>query len=440
MNEPDDNLRAMPHNRDAERAILSCLLQWPDQSGPVWQSNEGEALFYLPAHRRIYNAIRSLHDEREAIDLITVTTRLRDSKRLEEIGGPATLAELASDVPSPMMLRDYLRLATDDAKRRAIITDCFRVATGAYDRNEKVEALIQDLDNTTQRVFRSISAPKTQKLQTVILDTVDIIEARMKGDQEIPGLSFGIPELDEATNGAGPGEMIIVGARPSLGKTSLALNFAAHFAKQGNPTAIFSAEMLSTQLGIRFLSSAAQIDSIRLAKGRIGKDEIQRLHNSIPRIASLPIWIDDRSDMRPVDIQVGLRTLVKEHGIKVGIIDYLQLLKEPEGSRNREDAVRKISNCLFNIAKELQISLVVLAQLNRDADGRIPRLSDLRDSGSIEQDAHKVFLIHADNPAPDAQIIDAEIIIAKGRDCRLGPVEVEFHRPFTTFKPKAKTQ
>lgn len=435
-----DDLRAMPHNKDAERAILSCLLQWPDQSGAVWQSHEGENLFYVPAHRKIYNAIRSLHDERDAIDLVTVTSRLREGNALDEIGGHVILTELLSDLPTPALLKDYLKLATDDAKRRGIIADCWRVAAGAFDPNQKVESLIQELDNTIQRVFQSISAPKTKKLQTVILDTVEMIEKRMNGENEIPGLSFGIPDLDDATNGAGPGEIIIVGARPSLGKTSLALNFAAHFAKLGNPTAIFSAEMLATQLGVRFLSSAAEIDSIRLARGRIGKEEIKRLHNSIPKVAQLPIWIDDRSDMRLVDIQVGLRTLVKEHGIKVGIVDYLQLLREPEGSRNREDAVRRISNGLFNIAKELQIPLIVLAQLNRDADGREPRKSDLRDSGSIEQDAHKIFLLHADDPSPEAQIIDLEIIVSKCRDGRLGPIEVEFHRPFTTFKPKSNHQ
>lgn len=437
MTPDDDILRSMPHNKDAERAILSCLLQWPEKAGAVFQSPEGEGLFYVTAHRKIFTAIRALHDEREAIDFVTVASRLRDSKTLEEVGGQSALAELLSDLPTPGLLPNYLRLAADNAKRRGIITDCWRISAAAFDPSEKVESLIQDLDNTVQRTFKAISAPKVKRLQTVILDTVDLIEKRMKGEGEIPGLSFGIPDLDEATNGAGRGEMIVVAARPGLGKTSLALGFAAAFARQNAPVAIFSAEMLATQLGVRMLSSTAEIDSLRLAKGRIGKEEIKRLHLSIPKAAELPIWIDDRADMRLVDIQVNLRTLVKEQGIKVGVVDYLQLIKEPEGSRNREDAVRRLSSGLMNLGKELGIPMIVLAQLNRDSEKRgKPKASDLRDSGSIEQDAHKILLLNCENLDEDAMILDMEILVAKCRDGRLGPVAVEFHRPFTTFKPK----
>jgi replicative DNA helicase len=400
---------------------------------------EGEELFYAPANRRIWQAIANLHADRTEIDLITLTASLRASNALDEVGGPAMLAELMSDVPSPSGLPEYLRLSADDAKRRGIIRDCWRVADGAFDKKQKVASLIQELDNTTQRVFKTVATQRARRINQPLIAALDLIQERMQNGGAIPGLSYGIPELDEATNGMQPGEMIVVAARPGRGKTSLALTFGESLARTGTPILVFSAEMTSEKLAIRSLSGHSGIDSLRLAKGRIGQGELPKLNKAVAMLTDLPMWIDDRPAPRLIDIQIETRRLIKEHGIKLVIVDYLQLIREPEGSRSREDAVRQISAGLTQLAKELQIPVIVLAQLNRDSEkraGNKPKASDLRESGSIEQDAHVILLLHSDEAADDQMIIDMEIIVAKCRDGKLGPVPVEFHRPTTTFKPK----
>lgn len=434
----EDTFRALPHNKDAERAVLSCLIQWPDTIGQVLAAGD-ETLFYLPAHRAIFNAVQELRGDRRDVELIGLTDVLRASGKLEEVGGPSTLADLATDIPTPTLLQNYLHIVADNCRRRAIILSCYHVAGDAYDTRQKVEDLAQRLDTTTQQIFQTVTTRKTRRFSQAVFDAVELIERRMKSGGEIPGLSFGIEDLDEATNGMQPGQMIVVAARPSKGKTSLALNFAEHLARKDEPVLVFSAEMLAEELAIRSLSGASNIDSLRLAKGRIGKGELQTLSMAVAKTANLPIWIDDRADLRLIDIQIETRRLVKEQGIKLAVVDYLGLIREPDGSRSREDAISKLSGGLKNLAKELAIPIIVVAQLNRGPEKRAdkrPIASDLRDSGSVEQDANVILLLHADTPEDGATVIDMEILVEKCRGGRLGPIPVEFHRPTTTFKAR----
>lgn len=436
----DDFLRPMPCSNDAERAVLSCALQWPDCIGKILAQHGGERLFYIPANRVTWNALEKLHRERGEIDLITLTDELRRQGMLDQAGGPAHVAGLLDAVPSTQLLPQYLRSVSEDARRREIIMTCTQVATDAYNPSSKVEDLVQVLDNQTQAVFNAVSQSHTTRhINQVSLAAVDLIESRMKDGGKLPGLSFGIDKLDDMTNGMMPGNMIIIAARPSLGKTSLALTFGEHVARQGTPTLIFSAEMFAEALVTRMLSSNSGIDTLRLERGRIGKTEFPKLINAVASVSKLPIWIDDRANMRFIDIAVTLRRYVKDHGVKIGIIDYLQLLQLPGDAFSKEDAISRLSKGLMGLAKDLGIVLIVVAQLNRDPEKRAggkPKPSDLRDSGQIEQDAHGILLIHTDSREDESTIIDAEIIVGKWRGGQTGSVPVEFHRPITSFKPR----
>lgn len=435
----DDFLRPMPCSNDAERAVLSCALQWPDCIGKILAQHGGERLFYIPANRTTWNALEKLHRERGNIDLITLKDELRRQGDLEKVGGPAALAELLDAVPSTQLLPHYLKAISDDAQRREIITTCYQVAESAYNPASKIEELTQALDNQTQAAFRTLSSRRSRNFKAVILDAVDLIHERMMKGGELPGLSYGIDALDEATNGMQGGQTIIVAGRPGLGKSSLAMNFGEHLANKGIPIAVFSIEMLAEQLGVRSLAAHAELDSLKLGRGWVSKEEMKRLSMAVQKVADLPIWIDDRSDMRLIDIQIETRRLVREHGIKLVVVDYLQLLRYPADAKNKEDAAAQISKGLASLAKELNIPIIVVSQLNRDSEKRAggkPKSSDLRDSGQIEQDANVILLLHADSVNDSDAIIDMEIIVAKCRGGRLGSIPVEFHRPFTTFKAR----
>jgi replicative DNA helicase len=436
----DEFLRPMPCSNDAERAVLSCALQWPDCIGKILSQHGGERLFYIPANRITWNALEKLHRERGEIDLITLTDELRRRGTLDQVGGPAHVAGLLDAVPSTQLLPQYLRSVSEDARRREIIMTCNQVANDAYNPSSKVEDLVQVLDNQTQAVFNAVSQSHTTRhINQVALSAIDTVHNRMEAGGVLPGLSFGIPKLDEMTNGMLPATMIIIAARPALGKTSLALNFGQHVAGQGHPTLIFSAEMLAESLVMRMLSSNSEIDSLQLERGNLMKTDMPKLMNAARRISNLPIWIDDRSHMRLIDIQTTSRRLFKENGIKLIIIDYIQLLQLPTDAYGKEDAVSKLSKGITNLAKDLGIPIIVVAQLNRDPEKRSggkPKVSDLRDSGQLEQDAHGVLMIHAPNPEDESLILDAEIIVGKWRGGQTGSVPVAFHRPFTTFKPR----
>jgi replicative DNA helicase len=221
------------------------------------------------------------------------------------------------------------------------------------------------------------------------------------------------------------------------------LNLVENLVTESHPVAIFSAEMYAEELAIRSLSGQAKVDSLRLARGDVSKTEFPRLQTAIGKSASWPLWIDDRADMRLIDIQVGARKLVKERAVKVVFVDYLQLIKEPDGSRTREDAVRRLSDGMKQLAKELGITVVALAQLNRSNERREnkrPQMSDLRDSGSIEQDANVVALLNPLDPDSKATVVDVELIVAKCRGGKLGPIEFEFDKPTTTFTEKNQNE
>jgi replicative DNA helicase len=431
----------LPSNPDAEKAVLSCALQWGDCLDKVATHPSGSDLFYTPAHREIWGAMLGLQRTGQHIDLVTLSGALRESGRLDAVGGAAMLSELLSDVPSPKMLPAYLKAAQEATKRRRMALECHSLAADACDTANDIDEVIQRGDTVIQKLMRSATVARSRSWSEVMGTTIaQIEEARMAGGK-IPGISTGFAELDEATNGYQAGQLWVLAARPGQGKSALLLNLAENLVKVGNAAAIFSAEMLAEQLAVRSLSGQARIDSLKLARGEINKPEFARMQTAIEKSIGWPLWIDDRAGMRLIDIQVATRQMVKEFGVKVIFVDYLQLIKEPEGSRNREDAVRRLSDGFTQLAKELGITVIALAQLNRSSekrDGKKPQVSDLRDSGAIEQDANVILLLHPLEPDSTEMIVDVEVIVGKCRGGRLGPIAFEFDKPTTTFYPKKK--
>jgi replicative DNA helicase len=439
----ENQLKTTPCSTDAERAILSCAMQWTESFDAISQHFAGDSLFYVPAHRTIWRAMNTCLKEGGKSDMVTVTAKLRERGELEGVGGPLYLADLYSDAATPTMLPDYLRIANNSAKRRRVIADCHELASDAYDSDRNIDETIQRLDTTVQHLLRTSSANRTHQWRQVISSGIETIQARMSAGGKLPGTSTGFEGLDEFTNGYQPGQVWVIGARPGSGKTALALNLAEHLGRADSPTAFFSAEMFADELAIRSLSSQTKLDSLKLARGDIGNHDLARLSQAIHNSLKWPIWVDDRPNMRLIDIQVATRNLVRENGVKVVFVDYLQLIKEPDGSRSREDAVRRLSEGFKQLAKEMAITVVCLAQLNRESEkrnNRKPQKSDLRDSGSIEQDANVILLLHEedDDSGEPSMVIDVDIIVAKCRGGICGAIPFEFSKPTTTFTPRKK--
>jgi replicative DNA helicase len=431
----------LPSTPDAEKALLSCALQWPECLEAIAEHPGGTALFYVPAHVEIFLSMLAIRAQKLKVDSVTLIDRFRQSERLDAVGGALMIAELMDDVPTPKLLPDYLATAYATQKRRALAAGCHRIAFDAMDPDAPIDATIQAADNLVRDLLKTSSNAATRSWTEVLGKTIAQIEAARLAGGKIPGLPTGFEILDERTNGYQSGQLWVLAARPGAGKTALLLNLVENLLGANHPTAIFSAEMYAEELAIRSLSGQTRIDSLRLAKGDFRANDFHRVESAIGHCISWPLWIDDRADMRLVDIQVAARQLAADRGVKVIFVDYLQLVKEPEGSRNREDAVRKLSDGFKQLAKELGITVVCLAQLNRSSERREskrPDKSDLRDSGAIEQDANVILLLNPLEPDSVEPIIDVELIVAKCRGGKLGPIDMRFDKPTTTFTQAEK--
>jgi replicative DNA helicase len=427
----------LPSNPDAERALLSCALQWSESFDRIALHPSGADLFYTPAHREIWQAMQIVRREAGELDLVALISRLRASERLDAVGGAGAVTELLSDVPTPKMTGVYLRAAEKETKRRRLATECHALAASACDQLSDIDEVIQRGDTMIQGLLKTASVARSRAWGEVLGRTVEMIEDARSAGGKIPGISTGFESLDAATNGYQAGQLWVLAARPGAGKTAMLMNLVENLVMPGTPAAIYSAEMFAEELAIRSLSGQTRIDSLKLARGDIGKMDFAKMTEAISKSYKWPLWIDDRADMRLVDIQVSARQLVKQSGVRIIFVDYLQLIKEPDGSRNREDAVRRLSDGLKQLAKELDITVVTLAQLNRDTEKRgKPNKSDLRDSGAIEQDANVILLLNPLEPESTNPILEVEVIVAKCRGGKMGPIPFEFDRPITTFREK----
>lgn len=450
----EDALRSMPVNADAERAALSCMLL--DPSTIIAKAIEKLApdYFYIPANKIIFEALLHLYKTRHEgkLDLIVLSTELDQRGQLEAVGGGKALADLLDDVPTTALFDDYADFLKEKFVLRRVIQDCTTCVTGAYESPENVAAFLDSVEKAVLKIRNETENEKgILDMKTHVMGAIQSIQDMYENGGVGGGIMSGFTDLDAMTNGFHGGEMIVVAARPSMGKTSFAMNIVENIAiRKDNPVpvAVFSLEMSCESLVQRILCSRAKVQMQKLRGGFLAKSDFPKLMEVAGKLAEAPIWIDDTPGLTINELQAKARRLKQENDIQMIMIDYLQLLKAPDTARRdgREKEVGEISGGLKGIAKELNIPVIVLAQLNRQPDSRggKPRMSDLRESGSIEQDADLVGLlmraeVYADDEDDrESKWGEAEFIIAKQRNGPTGEVPLTFHKEFMRFDNRAK--
>ncbi len=435
--------RTMPESLSAEAAVLGSMIIDPECIGQVVGQLKAGA-FYRIEHQMIFDALIGLYEKNKAgvLDAVLLRDALGKRRQLEQVGGVEYLAKIIDTVPSSANVMYYAGIVKDKMLLREMIGAASEILSDAYDQAGETS---EKLDEAERKIFavtdKKISSTAVE-LKDLVVRSFELIEQRE--GSSVTGLATGYYELDEWTCGLQSGEMIIVAGRPSMGKTSLALNIAEHIGLvEKIPVAIFSLEMGRQQLAERFLCSISEIDSQKVRKGLLGEEHYKRLVSACGQLSEALIYIDDTSTLTPLELRAKSRRLKSLYNIRCIIVDYLQLMHLGTGRvESRQQEITSISRYIKALARELNIPVVVLSQLNRAPEGREghrPRMSDLRESGSIEQDADVVILLHRedyyhrgqDGYEPDNK---ADLIIAKQRNGPTGVVELIFREKFTRFE------
>ena len=430
----DDILRIMPEDSDAERAVLSCMLLDPESIIPRARTELTREDFYIQANRMIFTVLDEMFAEGE-VDLILLQSELRRREELEKVGGLGYLARLVDDVPTTEMFAHYAEKLQRKTQYRELIKVCSTVISECYRQTELPEDLAKRLESHNTSIFETVAETSNTDWKTTLLEYQKEIEAAFLNKGEIPGISTGLPTIDDMTGGFQESELWVLAGRPGSGKTAMLVNIAVSLAQAGIPVGIISLEMSRTKLAGRIISGQTGINSQKIARGYVSQMNLRDIGNTICRSADWPLYIDDRPGLRSIDIEVQCRKWVKENGIKVLFVDYLQLVEANKSRDVEEREVSEKSKGLLNLARRHNITTFSLAQLNRGPENRSrpPKKSDLRGSGAIEQDAHVIALLDRCDPEDDSAIIDVNCIIAKCREGREGVVNLDFNRPITTF-------
>ncbi|MES2768381.1 MAG: replicative DNA helicase [Bdellovibrionota bacterium] len=434
-------LRVQPHNIEAEQSVLGSIMLEPEKWDEV-NDTISEEHFYKNAHRTIYSTFRELNIKGQPIDILTVSELLKKKDELDQVGGSAYLAEILNQTPTTANLKSYVEIVAEKAILRKLITECQGLVGKAYDGD--YEDIGTFLDNAESKIFSIAEKKKVDGLipanEILKLNMQRIDELYNSGGAAITGVSSGFTELDKMTAGFQPGELTIIAARPSMGKTAFSLNIATHAAiREGKKVAYFSLEMGQEQLMLRMLASESKIDMSLMRVGKIPDSSWPKLINTVSIISKSGMFIDETSGISPFEIRAKCRRLKATHGLDLIMVDYLQLMDLKQKVESRERAVSEISKTLKAIAKELKVPVIALAQLNRGVEGRSdrrPMLSDLRESGSIEQDADVIMMIYRDDyyerENSDAKGI-AEIIIGKQRNGPTGVAKLAWLSQYGQF-------
>ncbi len=435
--------RIPPQALEVEEAILGSLLMDEAAVSKVIDYLD-DTCFYKEAHRLIYAAMRELYQKSEPIDAITVSEQLRKNSQLERVGGTFYVTGLSQKVPSSSNVTHYAKIVLDKSRLRKLISLGGQITSMAFQETEDVDVLI---DTVEQQVFK-ISQDKSKQgfipLKPVLHLAFDQIEAFHNKPGGITGVPAGYRGLDRMTSGFQNSELTIIAGRPSMGKTALVLNIARNVAVgYDKPVGFFSLEMSTVQLVMRLLCAEAEVDASKVRNGTLPSNDWSKLSICVGKLDRAPIFIDDTPGLTILDIRARARRLKSEKNIELLVIDYLQLITGlGKANVNRQEEVAQISRSLKALAKELNIPVIALSQLSRAVEQRgndkRPQLSDLRDSGSIEQDADLVFFVHRDgyyNPEleRDREVVDAELIIAKQRNGPTGSVPIGFFKKYTKF-------
>ncbi len=432
--------RVPPQAVDVEMAVLGAMLLQADATVSNVFSLLTRDAFYKEAHRTIFDSISRLFEKQEPIDLITVAEDLRRSDELEKIGGMYYLTEMTNEVISPAHIEHHCRIVLEKAIKRhlieintGIISDCYLDSSDAFELIDEAEEQIFELSE--KHIKQSFT-----EVKTIVKPLLDRIYKISQDHTGVTGVPSGYELLDEKTGGWQPTDLIILAARPSMGKTALALSMARNAAiDKGMPVGIFSLEMASDQLALRLLCAEARVNMQQVRTGRIREQEFHRLASYVGKLERASILIDDTPGISILEVRAKARRMVHEHGVKLIVIDYLQLMSAPMVRESREREIASISRSLKGLAKDLRIPVIALSQLNRSVEQRTggkPMLADLRESGSIEQDADVVMFIHRskDQDAPPEERGKASVIIAKQRNGEIGEVDLAWIADYARFE------
>src|SRR3954470_1788798 len=443
--------RTPPHSAEAEQGVLGSMLISPRDAIAESVAKITEEYFYIPAHQTIYNALVELWNANQAIDLITFTQFLRDRNILDTIGGAPFVTSLFTFVPTAANIGYYLEIVRDKYILRQIIAAATESVRRAYEEQDEVNALLDEVEAKILAVGEDRYKAQMLGMKEQVMGALESIEQLWERRGGITGISTGFAELDRMTNGLHEAEMIVIAARPSMGKTALAMNIAEHVAISSKlPVAVFSLEMSSQQLVQRLLCSRARVNLQKVREGFLAERDFPSLTAAASKLAEAEIYIDDTAGLSILELRAKARRLKAQKNIQLIVVDYLQLLKSTtrRAQDNRQLEISEISSGLKALAKELKLPIIVLAQLNRQPEARSggkPRLSDLRESGSIEQDADLVGLLvrpevyEEDEDARAEKAGEAELIIAKQRNGPVGEVPLTFLKEFTRFEDRARS-
>ncbi|WP_088104588.1 replicative DNA helicase [Halalkalibacter urbisdiaboli] len=431
--------RTPPQNIEAEQAVLGAIFL-ADEALVTASERLMPEDFYRASHQRVYQVMLDLAGKGEPVDLVTVTSELQDRKWLDDIGGVPYLSDLANAVPTAANIEYYSRIVEEKSVLRRLIKVATNIAAEGYQSEEEVDAILNEAEKTILDVSQRKNTSAFISIKDVLVETYDKIEMLQNHKGDITGIATGFVELDKMTAGFQRNDLIIVAARPSVGKTAFALNIAQNVAtKTQENVAIFSLEMGASQLVQRMLCAEGNIDAQRMRTGALNAEDWQKLTMAMGSLAKAGIYIDDTPGVKVNDIRAKCRRLKQEHGLGMIMIDYLQLIQgSGRGGENRQQEVSEISRTLKAIARELEVPVIALSQLSRGVESRQdkrPMMSDIRESGSIEQDADIVAFLYRDDyydkESENQNII--EIIIAKQRNGPVGTVELAFVKEYNKF-------
>ncbi len=437
--------RQQPFDLEAEMGVIGSVLLLPEVSDDIASLRADD--FYDDANRKIYETLRDMHDKGEKIDITLLVSKLRTSGDYEKVGGAAYLAKLSASVPNAAHAVYYADIVTEKAVYRKLIASSTEILRDSYEQTSTAKELCAQAEQKIFAIMDGRSAQSVHSISDVLHEAMDRMEARLRDDYDTGGAESGFAQFDEMTGGLHSGELIILAARPSMGKTALAMNIGEYVSiTQQLPVLFVSLEMSGIELADRMLCSLARVNGHRLRNGTISSDDRERLIRKANEISQAPLFVDDSPSRTVSEIAAAARRIKRREGnLGLIVIDYLQLI-EPDNSRDpRQEQVAKIARRLKGIARELEVPLLCLSQLNRQAEDskdHRPRLSHLRESGAIEQDADVVMFVHreeyyhrGDERAQFAG--QAEIIISKQRNGPIGDVELTWEADFTRFSDRA---
>ncbi len=428
-----------PQSLEAEQSVLGALMINQDAIAKIADSLHAED-FYRQDHAAIFAAMLTLYEKRMPIDVVTLTDQLERSNQLSTVGGATAIASLANAVPSSVHVVSYARIVREKATLRRLISAATAITELGFQEESGVDELLDQAEQTLFAVSQRFTAAQFVPIRSVLTESFERIDDLHRHRGKLRGVPTGITPLDNLIAGLQASDLVILAARPSMGKTALALNFAAHAAEQGIAVGIFSLEQSKEQLVDRLLASQSGIDAWKLRTGNLSEDDFPRLGEAMGILAEVPLFIDDTPNLTVMEIRTKARRLQSESGLGLLVVDYLQLMQgRPSRDPNRVQEISEISRGLKGLARELNIPVLALSQLSRAVEQRpnhTPQLSDLRESGSIEQDADVVMFLYREDyydPETDRQHI-ADLLVRKHRNGPIGEVELFFHASQTKFR------